>query len=201
VSTTVIGFAIWRLDGSFWRDLATVPITFVVANFVEYWGHRIPMHHRVRGMQMMFHRHTLEHHQFFTERWMTCRTQRDYKIVLFPPVMLFFYLGLVALPIGLLLYFFNRPNVAWLYVATTTFYFLQYESLHYCYHLDDESWIANLPIVHSLREHHRVHHNKALMAKCNFNITWPIADFVFRTIQRDRKDEEPDASGENSGDE
>ena len=157
--------------------------TFLVANFVEYFGHRIPMHNRIL-MGIMFHRHTGEHHQFFTEECMTCRSTRDYKIVLFPPVMLFVYLGVVAAPIGTAFYFFYNLNAAMLCVIMAMLYFLQYETLHFCYHLDEDAWAARLPVIRQLREHHRIHHAQQLMNSYNFNITWPIADFVFGTIFR-----------------
>jgi hypothetical protein len=162
----------------------TIPVTFLFANIVEYFGHRKPMHEKIKHMGLMFHRHTLEHHQFFTEQWMTCRSPKDYKIVLFPPVMLFFYVGLVAVPIGTLLFLTWSHNIAWMYVATTMFYFMQYEALHFCYHLDDDFWIAKLPVLSALRRHHQLHHTHELMTRYNFNITWPIADTLFGTLHR-----------------
>jgi len=155
--------------------------TFVAANFIEYFGHRFPMHNRMM-LGLMFHRHTNEHHQFFTESCMTCKSTRDYKIVLFPPLMLIVYLGIVAMPVGTVLYFVFNLNAAMLYVIMAMLYFLQYETLHFCYHLDENAWIARLPVMRELREHHRVHHAHQLMNSYNFNITWPIADFVFGTI-------------------
>lgn len=170
-----------------WHEWMCIPNTLIVANFVEYLGHRGPMHKRFKRMGLIFHRHTNEHHRFFTDKWMTCRSQRDYKIVLFPAIMLLFYLGSVAFPIGLLLYLFLTWNTACFYVATAVFYFLEYELLHFCYHLDDGSWIARLPVIRALRIHHRIHHRLSLMQKYNFNITWPLADFVFGTIYRERR--------------
>src|SRR6476619_6759577 len=41
-----------------------VPLTFVYANLAEYWGHRIPMHHPVRGLGLVYRRHTKQHHRF-----------------------------------------------------------------------------------------------------------------------------------------
>ena len=72
-----------------------------------------------------------------TTRWRTSR-RRDFKMVLFPPVMLLFFLGAIATPIALLLLLFAMatPNVAWLYVAVAMSYFLTYEWLHFSYHLE-----------------------------------------------------------------
>jgi hypothetical protein len=182
---TVIGAAVSQVHGPihFW-EWATIPITFFLSNIVEFYGHRGPMHQKFKGMGLVFHRHVLEHHQFFTDRWMTCRSIRDFKIVLFPPVHLILFLGLVALPFGVLLFLLISRNGAWLYVATVTFYFMQYEALHFCYHLDDGSWVTNLPIMKMLRRHHQTHHNLELMDRYNFNITLPIADTLFGTRYR-----------------
>ena len=186
-SSAVIGLSLSLVRDPTWLDWLCLPVTFVLANFIEYLGHRGPMHHWFWRMGLIFHRHTYEHHQFFTDEWMTCRNQRDFKIVLFPAVMLFFYLGVIAFPIGGLLYLFHTRNTAYFYVAMATFYFMSYEVLHFCYHLDDDIWISRLPIIRALRRHHRIHHRLNLMLKYNFNITWPIADFFFGTIYRERE--------------
>lgn len=180
----LILFAIFSIRSPYPGEWLTIPITFLITNIVEYFGHRKPMHEKIKYMGLMFHRHTHEHHRFFTERWMTCRTPKDYKIVLFPPVMLFFYVGVVAVPIGTLLFLTLSHNVAWMYVATAMFYFMQYEVLHFCYHLDDHSRISKLPIIRALRRHHQLHHTHELMTRYNFNITWPIADTLFGTLHR-----------------
>ncbi|MBI3862935.1 MAG: sterol desaturase family protein [Planctomycetia bacterium] len=184
-SSAVIVLALSQVSNPTWLDWLCVPVTFVLANFVEYFGHRGPMHKHVHRLGLMFHRHTHEHHRFFTDEWMTCRSQRDFKIVLFPAIMLLFYLGIVAFPIGLGLYLFHTRNTACFYVATATFYFMSYEVLHFCYHLDESSFVARLPVIRALRAHHRMHHRHSLMSKYNFNITWPIADFFFGTIYRE----------------
>jgi hypothetical protein len=106
-------------------------------------------------------------------------------------VALWFGVGLsvVAFPIGILLYLFHTRNTAYFYVAMATFYFMSYEVLHFCYHLDDDVWISRLPVIRALRRHHRIHHRLNLMLKYNFNITWPISDFFFGTIYRAPQDD------------
>ncbi|HEY3967449.1 MAG TPA: sterol desaturase family protein [Planctomycetaceae bacterium] len=184
-SVAVMAVALSCVSDPTWLDWLCVPVTFFLANFVEYFGHRGPMHKYIHRMGLMFHRHTHEHHRFFTDEWMTCRSQRDFKIVLFPAIMLLFYLGIVAFPIGFGLYLFHTWNTACFYVATATFYFMSYEVLHFCYHLDESSWVARVPVIRALRAHHRMHHRHDLMSNYNFNITWPIADFFFGTIYRE----------------
>jgi hypothetical protein len=184
-SLTVIIAALSFVRAPTWLEWCVIPSTFLGANVVEFLGHRGPMHHRFRWLGLMFHRHTHEHHRFFTDEWMTCLSQKDFKIVLFPPVMLLTYLGCVAFPIGFILYLLGAQNVCGFYVATVTFYFMSYEVLHFTYHLDERIWIARLPVIRFLRRHHRVHHRTELMTKYNFNINWPFADFMFGTVYRE----------------
>jgi sterol desaturase/sphingolipid hydroxylase (fatty acid hydroxylase superfamily) len=98
--------------------------------------------------------------------------------------MLFFFLGVVAAPVGGLLFLVASPNVAWLYVATAISYFLCYEWLHFAYHQPPQGLIGRLPFVAVLRRHHMRHHDPSLMSRWNFNITFPICDAVFGTIKR-----------------
>ncbi len=159
----------------------TIPLTFFVANAGEYLGHRGPMHHPRRALRLLYARHTLQHHRFFTHDTMPCASSRDFKMVLFPPVMLAFFLGGLATPIGFVLFLVAGANVAWLYVATEMTYFLTYEWLHLAYHVRDDSLLARLPLLSSLRRHHTLHHDPRLMGRFNFNITFPICDRVFAT--------------------
>ena len=162
----------------------TILLTFLYANLSEYLGHRGPMHHKTRFLTKVFERHSIEHHSFFTDEAAIFDTSQDYKAVLFPPVLLFFFIGGFAIPVGALLYFLVSPNVCFLFVLTAVLYFLNYELLHFAYHSDPDSRLGRLPYVNRLRRHHIAHHNRALMTRCNFNITYPICDRVFGTLYR-----------------
>jgi hypothetical protein len=162
----------------------TIPLTFLYANLSEYLGHRGPMHHRARFLNRVFERHTVEHHSFFTDQAASFDDSQDYKAVLFPPILLVFFIGCFAAPVGALLYFLVSPNVCFLFVLTSVLYFLNYELLHFAYHNDPQSWLGRLPFIGSLRKHHIMHHNKRLMTHYNFNITYPICDHLFGTRYR-----------------
>ena len=183
-SLAVIVVAVAHVRGVRPLEWLTVPATFLFANVAEYFGHKGPMHRPRRGMALLFQRHTREHHHFFTHDAMAYTSSRDFKMVLFPPVMLFFFLGVIATPIALLLFCVASANVAWLYVATAMSYFLTYEWLHFAYHLAEDHWLGGSPLLRALRRHHQAHHDKALMGKWNFNITFPICDAIFRTSWR-----------------
>ena len=167
-----IGFAAMRIHHPRWA-LLTVPITFLYANLVEWLAHRGPMHNRRQLLDLVYKRHTLMHHNFFTHDAMTLEGTRDFKMVLFPPVLLIFFFGLFALPMGLLLNFVANANVAALFVITAMSYYLLYEWLHLAYHLG---------LGGPLRRHHQAHHDLRLMQRYNFNITFPICDRLFGTF-------------------
>jgi len=130
----------------------------------------------LRGLSLIHERHALQHHAFFTAADMQIDSRRDFKMVLFPPVLVVFFFGLFAVPIGFALRFASGPNVAALFVATSMGYFLLYEWLHLAYHLP-----VPLPGIERLRIHHKTHHDPRFMTRSNFNITFPICDAIFGT--------------------
>jgi len=176
VALAVIAFALSRVRSPSPLALLTVPLTFLYANFVEWRAHRGPMHHEMRGLSLIHERHALQHHSFFTAAEMQIDSRRDFKMVLFPPVLVVFFFGLFAVPVGFALRLAFGPNVAALFVATSMAYFLLYEWLHLAYHLP-----VPLPGIERLRSHHRSHHDPRLMTRANFNITFPICDALFGT--------------------
>jgi len=180
-SLLAIGVAASRLHGVTALEWLTLPLGFVVANVVEYLAHKGPMHRPRAGLGFLYQRHTREHHHFFTHDAMECESSRDFKMVLFPPALLFFFLGMITAPIALMLGALFSANVGWLFVLLGASYFLTYEWLHFSYHQPSDSAIGRLGVVRALRRHHQAHHDKALMGKWNFNITFPISDRLFGT--------------------
>jgi len=176
-----IGVAVWRVEAPTVLELCAVPVFFVIANLGEYFGHRGPMHHHTRRLAILFERHTQQHHRYYTHDAMAAESPRDFQMVLFPPAMLVFFLGGLALPIGVALGLVATPNLGWLFAATAVGYFLTYEWLHWSYHLPETSWVGRLALVRLLRRHHTIHHDLRRMTRVNFNITFPIADRLFGT--------------------
>jgi len=182
--TTVAAISLLLLDDVGPYEWLTIPATFLYCNLVEYLGHRGPMHHRTPLLSGIYQRHTVEHHAFFTNEATSYESSRDYRAVLFPPVLVIFFFGFFAIPAGTVLYYLVSPNVCFLFVCTAILYYLNYELLHFAYHTDPASFLGRLPAIRKLRTRHIVHHNKALMAHYNFNITYPICDNLFRTSYR-----------------
>ncbi|MGK2926617.1 MAG: hypothetical protein ACSLE2_13455 [Lysobacterales bacterium] len=188
VCIAVVVFATLQVEQPSWREWLTVPIVFLYANLVEYLGHRGPMHYPVRGLRLLHRRHAQQHHRFFTDEHMAFDDSRDFKAVLFPPVMILFFIGGFGVPMWLVLHLVATDNVAWLAVATAIAYYLNYEWLHFAYHCAPDSRIGRLPGVQALRRLHLLHHRPALMARNNFNITYPIGDLLFRTLRHTGSD-------------
>jgi hypothetical protein len=180
-AAAVIAFCVWRITAPSVLELAMIPVFFVIANLVEYFGHRGPMHHRRGALAILFERHTQQHHRFYTHEAMESESHRDFQMVLFPPIMLGFFLGGVA-PVGALIGLGTTANIGYLFVATSFSYFLLYEWMHFAYHQPATSAIGGSRLIARLRRHHLVHHDPARMTTCNFNITFPIGDAVFGTM-------------------
>ena len=161
----------------------TVPISFLYSNLVEYLAHRYPMHHRWKVISIAYDRHTGLHHRFFTHEKMNIDQWKEVRAILFPASLVILFFGIFLLPVLWGLSVLVSTNVAWLFSATAFAYYFLYEALHLTYHL-------NLPGVECLRLLHRIHHNPRLMRQVNFNITFPICDWVFETYSKSR---EPDS--------
>ena len=179
LALSIIALAASQLQRPRWA-LLTVPITFLYANAVEWLAHRGPMHAPRRFLRLVYQRHTLQHHAFFTREAMALDSTRDFRMVLFPPIVLLFFFGLFALPLGLALRAIAGANVAALFVITALAYYLAYEWLHLAWHLGDRG--PRLLAV--LRRHHAAHHDPRNMSLGNFNITFPICDRLFGTCLR-----------------
>lgn len=179
-----VSLALSRVESPHLWELLGVPVAVVLANTVEFLGHRGPMHHRRRGLGLLFERHTAQHHRFFTHEAMAYESSRDFKMVLFPPVLLLFFLGAVASPLGALCFLLISPNAGWLFGATALGYYLAYEWVHFATHLPGGHWSARLPGISFLSRHHQVHHDPSRMGRHNFNITFPLGDWLFGTRWR-----------------
>jgi hypothetical protein len=164
-----------------------VPVTFLLCNFFEWWLHRYVMH-RPSGIPVfraIYNRHTLMHHQFFTDTEMRFADHLDYRVTFFPPYALATF-TLMSIPGAVLLGLLLSPNTGWLFIATTTSVYLIYEFMHFCCHVQDNVLVRNLPFINTIRRHHAAHHDQSLMMERNMNLTFPIMDWLFGTSDLDR---------------
>ena len=168
-------------------ELIIIPITFIVSNIFEWALHKYVMHkpQNFPGARAIYSRHTQQHHQFFSKDEMRFAGAHDWRVTFFPPYALIVF-TLMSIPGLLILSWLFSPNTGWLFIITTTAMYLIYESMHFCCHIGDNFLLRNLPFVNTLRRHHAAHHDQGVMTKVNMNLTFPIADWLFKTSDLDR---------------
>ena len=187
-----IGFtALWifaqHLHNVQWWEWMMVPVFWLGSNIFEWFIHLHVMHRpqKSKGLRAIYNRHTLQHHQFFTDSEMRFRDQNDWRVTVFPPYAIV-VLTLIVMPGAAACYFVLTPNIAWLFISTTTSIYLIYEFMHFCCHTDENGFVRNMPFVNTIRRHHTAHHNSRLMMEKNMNLTFPVADWLFGTSDLDR---------------
>ena len=176
--------AIWyssrQIADPAWHEFLVIPIAFAISNAFEWWIHKYVMHRPVKGLMGIYNRHTLAHHQFFTDVEPAFDTSRDFRIVFFPPYALVAFM-VMSLPPAAILGAIGFANAGWLLLITNVGLYLNYEFFHYCCHVRDDSIVRHIPVINSIRRHHIAHHDTAIMMERNFNLTYPIADWFFGT--------------------
>ena len=188
---SIAGLALWyysqHIQSVQWWEWAIVPLTFLVCNIFEWFLHKYVMHRPIRlpGLRAIYERHTLQHHQFFTEREMRFAHADDWRVTFFPPYALIVFIMMSA-PGVIVLSWLISPNTGWLFISTTTAMYVIYEFMHFCCHVEDNSFVRYMPFVNTLRRHHTAHHDQSIMMEWNMNLTFPIADWLFGTSDLDR---------------
>lgn len=186
VSVFIIGWGVGQLNNIQWYEWLIVPVTFVYANLMEYFGHRYVMHVPRKGFKQIYVRHSKQHHRFFTDKNMPFEGHQDYKVTLFPILLVVFFFGLFGVPMWFLIQNFLGDNMTWLFVIVAVAYFLNYEIFHFAFHCREDSWLMKIPGFKKVRALHLHHHVPELMSKYNFNITYPIGDWIFGTYYSSR---------------
>jgi hypothetical protein len=179
----VLGFFAAQLDNvQAWQWL-TVPLTLAFFNWGEYTVHKNLGHEKHKFSALFYSRHTGDHHSFFVAGRMPFETARDWRVIFFPAWLIVLY-SLALLAAWALLRAVDG-NVAALFCGTLLFGYLSYEILHACEHLPDAHPLAKLPGVRRMRRHHELHHRRDLMQTHNFNIVFPLTDWLRGTRARD----------------
>lgn len=166
-----------------WWAWLAFPVALFVGNVIEYLIHRYPMHKRTRLFDRFFRSHTLVHHRVFDQNDFEIEGRRDVYFVLTT-------VHTTVLTVGVLgaTYLLLRAAVGVDLAAVTCIGFATYafavEAAHLVLHLPDhvfERWPLGSRLGHYLREHHRIHHDPKLMTKYNFNLAFPVTDFLVGT--------------------
>lgn len=182
------GMFAWTASRLSVADLARfwwlIPATLVVANIVEYLAHRYLMHRDTRLLHAMYLRHTVRHHRYFTRDDIEVTHHRDLHAVLFPPLLLFFF-ALVALVVAAAVGLALGRAAGILFFALSLAYYLAYEVLHLLAHWPQHGAVMRFAPLRRLLRHHRLHHAPQVMNQGNYNIVFPLGDWLFGTCRRD----------------
>jgi len=178
--------------GAFWSSVhqvrplewLTVPLTLLFFNFGVYMVHRHLGHHKKRFARMFYARHAGDHHSFFTPGHMTYDGPRDWRVILFPAWLIVLHTLAITLPLWWLFAQVNS-NVAGLFGGCMVFGYLTYEVFHACEHLPPQNPLTRLPWIRQMRRLHELHHRREHMQERNFNIVFPLMDYLFGTLYRE----------------
>jgi len=162
-------------------ELLIIPAVFLMANGFEWRVHKYVLHRRMWPLQVIYDRHTPEHHAIYMTNDMSIRSTREFRLVLMPAIGI---IGVVVAttPVAYGIRMLFGSNVGWLFLVTAALYMVLYEVSHLSYHMPPESFVGRRRIVRWLREHHALHHDPRLMQKWNFNVTIPLFDWLYGTI-------------------
>ena len=177
----IVAFALSRVHDLRAWELALVPLFLVASNAIEWHAHRDLLHRRTWPLELLYQRHTPQHHAIFVADDMFIRDWRELKFVLLPAWGVL-TIPIVASPPAILFWLAGAPNVAALWIATTVGYALMYEWFHLAYHLPADGPIGRLRVTGWLRRHHQRHHSPHLMQRWNFNVTIPLWDHQRGTV-------------------
>jgi hypothetical protein len=186
--TFVLLFGLLAIAG-FWSTVhqvrplewATLPLTLLFFNFGVYSVHRHLGHHKKSFARMFHARHTGDHHSFFAPGYMTYDSARDWRVILFPAWLIVLHTVVITLPLWWLLEQFDA-NVAGLFGGCLILGYLAYEVFHACEHLPPKNPLTRLPWIRQMRRLHELHHRRELMQTRNFNIVFPLMDYLFGTL-------------------
>src|SRR5882724_10354980 len=124
------GAAIWvcarQITAPAWYEWLVIPLALGASNVFEWWIHRTVMHRPVKGLMGIYRRHTLAHHEFFTDAEPALDNSRDFRIVFFPPYALVAFMAMSLVP-AFILGQLGAANAGWLLLITNTGLYLNYE--------------------------------------------------------------------------
>jgi sterol desaturase/sphingolipid hydroxylase (fatty acid hydroxylase superfamily) len=180
--TLVVGALCLLRDFQAWQ-LVMVPAAFVLLNAGEWRIHRDLLHRRKPPFQILYDRHTPEHHMVYLTDDMAMRSKQEFRLVLIPAFGILASFAGALVPAAILALVGQR-NLGILFGATSMLYAIAYEQLHLAFHLPPDSFIGRRKIIAVLRRHHAVHHHPERMQRWNFNVTIPLWDLVRGTIYR-----------------
>jgi hypothetical protein len=179
VGLSVSGYSLsFVTDIKVW-EVTLFPLGLILGNIAVYIIHKYILHREWKFFPFPFHEHTIKHHSYYTHDAIVAHRPSEYKHILFLPAGIIGFVAGLGIPLAYLFYVTLSPNAGFIIMAMSVLYFLLYETCHLICHLPENHFIFKLSFFWMLREHHRLHHDKSLMKEKNFNIVFPLADWLF----------------------
>lgn len=175
-----IGYQISNLNIRWFHALG-LAAGLVLWNLMEYAGHRRLGHEKRRIATMFYKRHTGDHHSFFSDTSLVPESHKDWRVTLFP-AWLVVVMSLVATVLGLIVTWAFGEEWGTVLSGSLMIGYLAYEFFHFCDHLPSQHFLVKLPWIGHMRQLHRLHHRRDLMHTRNFNVTFPLMDWVMGTF-------------------
>jgi hypothetical protein len=177
--------ALWLSRAARLTDLWIVPAYLVAANLVEYVIHRLLMHRPLRP-RVFYESHTLGHHRAFHHDSMEIGAWPELELVVMPWFSLaFFFVGMG--PIVVAVAWTLGRGAAGLFLLTAIATFVLYEGMHALYHFPAPTLrrlrLLDNRVFRFLHDHHTHHHRLTRMRWTNFNISMPLADRWFGSLE------------------
>lgn len=159
-------------------ELLIIPLALIIMSSWEYGIHKYWMHKLFKPLWFLF-KHHRTHHQRYTSSRMEINSVIELYFILSPVggIMVVFA---TIVPLWFLISLFD-VNAACLFIITTLLYFITYEFTHLSYHLPKTFWVRSKRIINFLSKHHTRHHDSRNLFKFNFNVTFPLFDWISRT--------------------
>lgn len=163
-------------------------VFLIVGNLVVFLIHKYPLHKNWGPSNFPFEQHTLSHHKYYVDDYITFEEYKELDAIFFPWFIVLGFLLLVCPLFFGLGYFLFDSNMGFYFVANASAYFILYEVVHFSCHLKESNPVLLFPGLKSMREHHRLHHNPKLMGQYNFCIVYPLWDYLMGTKYKPKKD-------------
>jgi hypothetical protein len=160
--------------------LAGLLVGIVFASFFEWTLHKYVMHRPVGKFRYAFNAHAVVHHQIFKADH-TYHLQHDKDKETIPMA---WWNGPVLIMIGMIPYVIISLLIGeWAFtiggLIAFACYYGVYEYLHWCMHLPKARRCEKPEFFRRINGHHLLHHR--YMHK-NFNVVFPLADWVLGTL-------------------
>ncbi len=183
-----LAFLVSTLESVTAWEWLVVPVTLVFFNWGEYAIHKNLGHHKSRIGALFYKRHTGDHHSFFVTGQMHWESAKDWRVILFPAWLILLF-SAALFPAWWLLSFLNA-NLAALFAITLLAGYLGYELFHACEHLPASHPVSRLPWIRHMRRLHELHHRRDLMQSKNFNLVFPLMDWLKGSLHWEPLEEE-----------